>query len=32
VIAFDSIAEQFDPGGTDAAAFPRVSGWILPER
>ncbi len=32
VVAFDNISEQFDPGGTGVAAFPRVSGWILPQR
>jgi WD40-like Beta Propeller Repeat len=32
VIAFDSISEQFDPGGAGAGAFPHVSGWILPQR
>ncbi len=32
IVAFDGIAEQFDPGGTDAAEFPRVAGWVLPER
>jgi hypothetical protein len=32
VVAFDAISEQFDPGTTDGAPFPRVSGWILPER
>jgi WD40-like Beta Propeller Repeat len=26
-VAFDGISEQFGGGG-----FPRVSGWILPER
>jgi hypothetical protein len=32
VIAFDSISEQFDPGGRGEARFPRVAGWILPQR
>ncbi len=32
VVAIDSITEQFDPGGTGAESFPRVSGWILPQR
>lgn len=32
VIAFDSISGQFDPGDAGAATFPRVSGWILPQR
>ena len=41
VVAFDRITEQFDPGGAgDAgrdggagdAPFPRVAGWVLPER
>ena len=26
------ISEQFAPGATGAASFPRVSGWILPQR
>lgn len=32
VVAIDSISEQFDPGGTGEGSFPRVSGWILPQR
>ena len=32
VIPIDSISEQFAPGATGAASFPRVSGWILPQR
>ena len=32
VVAFDRISEQFDPGGEGPAPFPRVAGWILPER
>lgn len=32
VIAFDRISEQFDPGGSGEGTFPRVSGWVLPER
>jgi hypothetical protein len=32
VVAFDSIREQFDPGGEGAGAFPGVAGWVLPER
>jgi hypothetical protein len=32
VVAIDRISEQFDPGGTGAGSFPRVAGWILPER
>lgn len=32
VIAFDRISEQFDPGGEGGGPFPRVSGWILPQR
>jgi hypothetical protein len=32
VVAIDDISEQFDPGDTGAAAFPRVAGWIPPER
>jgi dipeptidyl aminopeptidase/acylaminoacyl peptidase len=31
-VAIDRISEQFDPGGNGGTAFPRVSGWILPER
>lgn len=32
VVAIDDISEQFDPGDTGATVFPRVAGWILPER
>jgi hypothetical protein len=32
VIAVGHISEQFDPGGSGDGSFPRVSGWILPER
>jgi hypothetical protein len=32
VVAFDAISGQFAPGATGAASFPRVSGWILPQR
>ncbi|MGH2952923.1 MAG: hypothetical protein ACRDK9_02730 [Solirubrobacterales bacterium] len=32
VVAFDRISEQFDPGGSGVGRFPRVSGWILPQR
>ena len=32
VIAFDRISEQFDPGDIGGAGFPRVAGWILPQR
>ena len=32
VVPFDRISEQFDPGGAGAAPFPRVAGWVLPER
>lgn len=32
VVAFDQISEQFDPGGDGGGRFPRVSGWILPQR
>jgi WD40-like Beta Propeller Repeat len=32
VVAFDRISEEFDPGATGPSAFPRASGWILPER
>jgi hypothetical protein len=31
-VAIDRISEQFDPGDTGAGGFPRVSGWILPQR
>lgn len=32
LVAFDRISEQFDPGGSGAGRFPRVAGWILPQR
>lgn len=32
VVPYDRISEQFDPGDPRGAAFPRVSGWILPRR
>lgn len=32
VVPFDRIAAQFDPGGSGRGRFPRVSGWILPQR
>jgi hypothetical protein len=32
VIAINHISGQFDPGGSGDAGFPRVSGWILPQR
>ena len=32
LVAFDRISEQFDPGDTGGARFPRVSGWVLPQR
>jgi hypothetical protein len=32
VVPFGRISEQFNPGGNGPAPFPRVSGWILPER
>lgn len=32
VVAFERISEQFDPGGGRGGRFPRVSGWILPQR
>jgi hypothetical protein len=32
VVAFDRISAQFDPGQAGRGRFPRVSGWILPER
>ncbi|HYU60449.1 MAG TPA: hypothetical protein VEK39_06805 [Solirubrobacterales bacterium] len=32
VVPFDDISDQFDPGGTGEAGFPRVAGWVLPQR
>jgi dipeptidyl aminopeptidase/acylaminoacyl peptidase len=32
VVAFDRISEQFDPGASGESSFPRVAGWVLPER
>ena len=33
VVAFDRISEQFESGlGKAPHGFPRVSGWILPQR
>ncbi len=32
VIPIGHISEQFDPGGAGRDGFPRVSGWVLPER
>jgi hypothetical protein len=32
VVAFDRISEQFDPGDTGDAGFPKVAGWVLPQR
>lgn len=32
VIAIDHISEQFDPGASGKAGFPRAAGWILPPR
>jgi hypothetical protein len=33
VIAIDGISSQFDPGDTeDGAGFPRIAGWVLPQR
>ena len=32
LVAFDRISEQFDPGGSGEGRFPRVAGWILPQR
>jgi dipeptidyl aminopeptidase/acylaminoacyl peptidase len=32
VVPYGRISEQFDPGGAGPAQFPRVSGWVLPER
>lgn len=33
VIAVDGISSQFDPGDTEyAAGFPRIAGWVLPQR
>ena len=31
VTAHSSLAQQFDPGGTGAGAFPRIEGWCCPE-
>jgi hypothetical protein len=31
-VAFDRISEQFAPGDDDAARFPAVAGWVLPQR
>lgn len=32
LVAFDDVSAQFDPGGSGNDAFPRVSGWVLPQR
>jgi hypothetical protein len=32
LIAIDDISRQFDPGDSGDIEFPRVSGWILPQR
>ena len=32
IVAIDDISAQFDPGDSGERSFPRVSGWILPER
>jgi len=32
IVAFGDISRQFDPGGGGSGPFPRISGWILPER
>ncbi|MET0750422.1 MAG: LpqB family beta-propeller domain-containing protein [Solirubrobacterales bacterium] len=32
VVAFDRISEQFDPGTPGPSRFPRVAGWVLPQR
>jgi WD40-like Beta Propeller Repeat len=32
VVGFDNIAEQFGGEATDADDFPRVAGWVLPQR
>jgi hypothetical protein len=31
-IAISQISEEFDPGPGGGASFPRVSGWVLPDR
>jgi hypothetical protein len=32
VRAVSEISQQFDPGGTDQAGFPRVDGWVAGDR
>jgi hypothetical protein len=32
VVPIDTITSDFDSGDTTAAEFPKVSGWVLPER
>jgi hypothetical protein len=32
LVAIDRISEQFDPGGNGGVRFPRVAGWIQPQR
>jgi hypothetical protein len=32
VVAFDNIAEQFDEADAPRRDFPRVAGWVLPQR
>jgi WD40 repeat protein len=32
IVAFGAITRQFDPGDADGGEFPRVAGWVLPER
>ena len=32
VVPFERISEQFDPGGSGPSRFPRVAGWVLPQR
>ncbi len=32
VVPFDRISEQFDPGAAGPSRFPRVAGWVLPQR
>jgi dipeptidyl aminopeptidase/acylaminoacyl peptidase len=32
IVAFDRISEQFAPGDRGDAGFPRVVGWVMPQR
>jgi hypothetical protein len=32
VIPIDTVAREFDPGGTGAGGFPVPAGWVLPQR